>query len=215
MEFDTLILLLAGGWALLNWVIRSARGGSREAEQPEAPDPAELEARRQRTLERMQARRRERQAARGASRTEPAQVLDPAERFRREMERIMGVHTEEEHGPLGRRGGVQLEPAEEVEELEPLEVGEQVISLEVPDTRPLRVLIDQDAQAEEIVRRRIAVAEAHNRPKTRADHAKFDQTMRSAPAEVTRTPKVPRLPGKGLRQALIWLEILGPPVSRR
>ena len=85
----------------------------------------------------------------------------------------------------------------------------------MPDTRPLRVLIDQDAQAEEIVRRRIAVAEAHNRPKTRADHAKFDRAIRSAPAEVTRTPKVPRLPGKGLRQALIWLEILGPPVSRR
>lgn len=216
MEFDTLILLLAGGWALLNWLMRSVRDAATRGQgETAAADPAEPEVRRQRKIEQLQARRRERLAARAGSRPERAQALDPADQFRRELERIMGGHTEEEHGPLGRRGSVELEPAEEVEELEPLEVGEQVISLEVPDTRPLRVLIDQDAQAEEIVRRRIEVAEAHNRPKTRADHAKFDRAIRSAPAEVTRTPKVPRLPGKGLRQALIWLEILGPPVSRR
>jgi hypothetical protein len=216
MEFDTLILLLAGGWALLNWLMRSARGASRGAEQAEAPDPAELEVRRQRTLERMQARRRERQGARGSSKTEPAQVLDPAERFRREMERIMGVHTEEEHGPLGRRSGVQLEPAEEVEELEPLEIEGQVVSLERPDTRPLRVLIDQDEQAEEIVRRRIAVAEARSKPLTKADHARFDKAIRtSAPAQMRAVRRLSDPARRELRRAVLWSEILSPPVSQR
>ncbi len=216
MEFDTLILLLAGGWALLNWLIRGVRNATRGQGETAAPEPAELEARRRRKLERMQARRRERQAARGSGQTEPASVLDPADQFRRELERIMGLHTEVEHGPIGRRGGVQLEPAEEVEETESLEVEEQVVSLEAPDTRPLRLTVDQDDLAEEIVRRRIAAAEAQNRPATRADHAKFDRAIRTPPVvEPRRKSKVTRLSGKNLRQALIWSEILGPPVSRR
>lgn len=216
MEFDTLILLLAGGWALLNWLMRSARNATRDQGETAAPDSAQPEVRRRRKIEQMQARRRERLAARAGNRTEPTQVLDPAEQFRRELERIMGVHTEEEHGPLGRRSDVQLEPAEEVEELEPLEVEGRVISLELPDTRPLRVLIDQDEQAEEIVRRRIAAAEAQNRPKTKADHAKFDQATRSsAPAQMRAVRRLSDPGRRELRRAILWSEILSPPVSQR
>ena len=128
----------------------------------------------------------------------------------------MGVHVEVEHGPLGRRSTVRLQPAEEVEELESLERAPEVVSLEGPGDRPARVVVDHDSEIAETQRRRLAVADSHSGPLTRADHQRFDQAIRGASAPAPTQPAPTRAPaGQSLRQAFIWAEVLGKPVSER
>jgi hypothetical protein len=102
---------------------------------------------------------------------------------------------------------------EDVEDRESLEEPEQVVSLETEVSRPARVRYDQDAGAESLVRRRIAAAEARSGAITRADHRKFDARIRQEPADHTAVR--PRHTKAQLRKAVIWREILGPPVSER
>ena len=231
MDFDTLIFLLAAGYALLQWMIRGVRkaSGQNGGQQPDVPvEQAEQAVRRQRRLEQLKARRQQRIEAR---RAEPSVARQPSpqkpvarsrqdqqlEEFRRTMEQLLGVRTGPEQGPLGRRGGVILEPDEDVEEIETLEEMPEVVSLETGSERAARVRFDQDDQAEALVQRRIKAAEARSGAITRADHARFDQTIRTPqePIQVHRTrKKVPRGTGS-IREAFLWAEILGPPISRR
>jgi hypothetical protein len=101
---------------------------------------------------------------------------------------------------------------EDVEERGSLEVPERVVSLETEVKRPLRVRYDQDSGAEELVRRRIAAAEARSGALTKADHKTFDTRIRQEPADHT---AVRRYTPAQLRDAIVWREILGPPVSER
>jgi len=213
MDGEGIVWIIAIGWVILNWIMKAVRGAAGQAGKAkdaqldidlEKPDANDLRERREKLrLER--ARRR-------LNKT-PSPRQDALADLRRELERVMGVHVEEEHGPKGRRSSVRLEPAEEVEEAESLEEEPVVTSLETTGVRAPRVEVDQDSQVEEITRRRLAAAEAHSRPTTRADHQRFDQRIRatSSPAE---KPAVPR-PRQSLRQALIWSEVLGKPVSER
>ena len=230
MDFDTLIFLLAAGYALLQWMIRGVRKASGQGgEQPDVSvEQAEQQVRRQRRLEQLKARRQERIDARQTQRAtvRPPQPVQPVprsrqeqqlEEFRRTMEQLLGVRTGPERGPLGRRGGVVLEPDEDIEEVDTLEEMPEVVSLATGSERTGRVVVDQDDQAAALVQRRIKAAEARSGAITRADHAKFDQTIRAAaaPIQVQRArKKVPRGTGS-IREALVWAEILGPPVARR
>ena len=231
MDFDTLIFLLAAGYALFQWMIRGIRKASSQNSGEPADvsvDQAEVAVRRQRRLEQLKARRQQRIEVRQADRRVVRQPAPPQpvarspqeqqlEEFRRTMERLLGVRTGPEQGPLGRRGGVVLEPDEDVEEIETLEEMPEVVSLETGSERAARVRFDQDDQAEALVQRRIKAAEARSGAITRADHARFDQTIRAPqePIQVHRTrKKVPRGSGS-IREAFLWAEILGPPVSRR
>ena len=101
---------------------------------------------------------------------------------------------------------------EDVEDRESLEEPERVVSLETEVHRPARVKYDQDSGAEELVRRRIVAAEARSGTLTRADHKAFDKRIRQEPADHT---AVPRYTTAQLRNAIVWREILGPPVSER
>ena len=207
-----IVWVIAVGWVILNWIMRAVRGAAGQAGKPqetrldidlEKPDANELRERR--------AKFRMEQARRRLNRS-PSPGEDALANLRRELERVMGVHVEEEHGPKGRRSSVRLESAEEVEENQSLEEEPVVRSLETTGERAPRVEVDQDSQVEEITRRRIAVAEAHSRPTTRADHQRFDQRIREPPA----TPEKPVEPQRhALRQAFIWSEVLGKPVSER
>jgi hypothetical protein len=87
-----------------------------------------------------------------------------------------------------------------------------VRSLETDPGRPERVLVDQDDEAEQVIARRLAAAEAHLQPRTRADHQAFDARIRQEPADKTVTPAYT---ARQLRDAVVWREILGPPVSLR
>jgi len=115
-------------------------------------------------------------------------------------------------GPLGRPSSAPLPPAEEIEERESLETGPEVVSLEREVVRPERPHLSQDEGAERVVARRIAAAEARSGPLTRADHVAFDQRIRPEPADAT---AVRPLTTAELRRAVVWREVLGPPVGLR
>ena len=210
MDGEGIVWIIAIGWVILSWIMKAVRGAagkSRDAQGDidlEKPDAHDLRERREK-LRRDRARRR--------INPTPSPREDALTDLRRELERVMGVHTEAEHGPRGRRSSVRIEPAEEVEEDESLEVAPVVASLETTGQRAPRVVVDQDSQIEEITRRRVAVAEAHSRPATRADHQRFDARIRATPAPAEESPPV--TPRRSLRQAFIWSEVLGKPVSER
>jgi hypothetical protein len=63
-----------------------------------------------------------------------------------------------------------------------------------------------------LVQKRIDAAELRNREWRLEDHKRFDQAIREAkPARVARIAPAHR----ALRQAMIWNEVLQPPVSMR
>jgi hypothetical protein len=126
--------------------------------------------------------------------------------------RELGRTLERGSGPVGRAPDRRLPPAEEVEEGESLEASPEVRSLERDPGRQARTEVDQDDEAERIVARRIAAAEAQDKPRTKADHRAFDARIRQEPADKTATRGYTT---RQLRDAVVWREILGPPVSMR
>ena len=115
-------------------------------------------------------------------------------------------------GPLGRRASTPLPSAEEVEEAESLESEPEVQSLEVVPVRPERAAVSQDEGAAQVAARRIAAAEARSGALTKADHLAFDQRIRQEPADAT---AVRALSPQELRRAVVWREVLGPPLALR
>jgi hypothetical protein len=95
---------------------------------------------------------------------------------------------------------------------ESLEVEPEVGSLEGEVRRAGRQEVDQDKDAEQIEARRIAAAAARDVPRSKADHIELDQRIRQQPADHTGTRAYTV---KQLRDAVVWREILGPPVSLR
>ena len=84
--------------------------------------------------------------------------------------------------------------------------------VEVVSVRPPPVEVDYDAEAERLVAGRFAAAVETAKGRRPGDHAAFDQRMRViAPAAAAPRPH----PLARLRTAVIWQEILGPPVSLR
>jgi hypothetical protein len=101
---------------------------------------------------------------------------------------------------------------EDVEERESLETEPEVVSLEQEVRRPSRREYTQDEGAEQLVRQRITAAASRDTARTKADHLQFDQRIREEPAEHTGTRGYS---AKQLRDAIVWREILGPPISER
>jgi hypothetical protein len=99
-----------------------------------------------------------------------------------------------------------------VEDRKVLEVSPEVESLERDPNRAARADVDQDDQAEQVIARRAASAASRAGGRTPADHQQFDQRIRQEPADRTATRT---LTPQQLRSAVIWREILGPPVSQR
>lgn len=105
------------------------------------------------------------------------------------------------------------QPREEIEERASLEVEPEIRSLEGEVRRETRRRIDQDEGAAEIEARRIQAAAARDATRTRADHIAFDERIRQQPAD--HTAATPGYTAKQLRDAVVWREILGPPVGLR
>jgi hypothetical protein len=101
---------------------------------------------------------------------------------------------------------------DDVEERGSLEEPERVVSLEHEVDRGVRVNVDQEAEGELIARRRVEHARARDRALNRADHKAFDAKIREEPADHT---AVRRYTQAQLREAIVWRELLGPPVSER
>jgi len=206
---EGIVWIIAVGWVILSWIMKAVKGAaSRVPTQPGLDDKPDAHA-----LREQRARLRSERARRQRPDT-PSPRQAALQDFRRELERVMGTHAEAEHGPRGRRGSVRLESAEEVEDRESLEVAPVVVSREWGGDRGERELVDQDDQAEAILQRRLAVADAHSRGLTLADHQRFDQRIRAAPPATASAPRATRA-RPPMRQAVVWAEILGKPVSER
>lgn len=77
-----------------------------------------------------------------------------------------------------------------------------------------REVLDLDLEAEDVAQRRIEEAEARNRALSDADHAAFEARIRKTPAQPV-VPVATRAPLPDLHRAIIWNELLGPPVALR
>lgn len=141
---------------------------------------------------------------------------DPTQREGRVLERLLRelerAANQGAAGASGRSAGRPLPPAEEVEDREVLETTPLVESLEREPRRAERARVDQDDEAAQVIARRAASAAARSGGQTAAAHRKFDQEIRRQPADHTATRT---LTPQQLRDAIIWREILGPPVSER
>ena len=143
----------------------------------------------------------------------PVTGTDATQREGRQLEELLrqlGRTLDKASGPKGRAPDRGLPTADEVEDRQSLEVSSDVRSLERSSARSERVVVDQDEQAEQVVARRLAAAEQHSAPRTRAEHQAFDARIRQEPADKTATRAYSV---KRLREAVVWREILGPPVS--
>lgn len=104
-------------------------------------------------------------------------------------------------------------PEEVIEDTTTLEEDVEVVSMEIEPVRHERSIETmQREDAEALVQRRIQAAELRNREWRLEDHRRFDQLIR-APKEPVRRRISPA--HRSLRQAMIWNEVLQPPVSLR
>ena len=87
-----------------------------------------------------------------------------------------------------------------------------MVSLEAEVKRGPRTVYDQDTEAEAIAQRRIDAARARDRALSKSDHTAFDARVRQEVADHT---AVRRYTPAQLRDAIVWREILGRPVSER
>lgn len=85
--------------------------------------------------------------------------------------------------------------------------------LREPDVEFVEDATSLDQKSIEAALRRRRAAEVHEAPRTAADHGAFDARIRQEPADATGVA-VPGHSGT-VREAIIWREILGPPVSLR
>ena len=111
-----------------------------------------------------------------------------------------------------RHAGEPLPDDEDVEERQTLESEPEIVSLEEEVRRPGRREYTQDAEAEQLVQRRISAAAARDNANSKVEHLQFDERIRKEPADHTATRGYTP---KQLRDAIVWREILGPPVSER
>ena len=187
MEFNGL-LILAAVWFLLNLLT----SGRRKPAPPARP--------------------------KSRSRPEPRIVYPGADPTQQEGTRLEQVlrnlqRTLEEAAETDQRPyRALLPPTEEVEERASLEVAPEVVSLEGEVRREARRRVDQDDEAGEIEVRRVQAAADRDAPRVRGDHVAFDQRIRQEPAEHTASPGYT---AQQLRDAIVWREILGPPVGLR
>lgn len=156
------------------------------------------------------------QATASRGRSDPTQREGSSlEQMLRRLGTELGQLEGGQQGPMGRDAQVELPSAEEVEEREVLD-GPVRRAERVPVVREARVAVDYDDEAKAVVARRRAVATEHNRPRTLADHRAFDAKIRQAPATVSsRASSKSRFSAEQVRQAIVWREILGPPIALR
>ena len=140
---------------------------------------------------------------------------DATQREGAQLERLLrdlGRTLDQASVPGGRASARQLPPAGQVAGRGSPTESQEGRSLEVEPARGERAVVDQDEEGERVVQQRLAAAEANLAPLSDADHQAFEQRIRAEPADktATRAYTVQRL-----REAIVWREILGPPVSLR
>jgi hypothetical protein len=148
------------------------------------------------------------------ARVEPSSRPDATQREGSRLEQVLREFEQalEQADPTGRQARFPLPDAEEFEERESLETEPEVVSLEREVLRAPRREFTQDEGAEQLVARRITAASVRDSARTKVDHGKFDSQIRQEPADHTATRGHT---AEELRRAVVWREVLGPPVSLR
>jgi hypothetical protein len=187
MEFNG-ILVLAAVWFVVSLISRA--GKKSQTPRPRLPNPGPLGP-------------TEHPVGRDPTQQEGTRL----ELMLREFQRAL-----EDAGREGRPVETPSPRYEEVEEGRSLEVESEARSLENVASRPARRRVDQDDEAEQIEARRIKAAAARDTARSPADHAAFDERIRQQPADHT---AVRTYTAQQLRDAMVWREILGQPVSLR
>jgi hypothetical protein len=185
VDFNGLIVL-AAVWFLFN-LINNARRKSRGPAETRQPEPM---------------RPRPRPFRPDATQREGSRL----ELVLRELQRSL------EDAAQSGRPTATMPPVEDVEESESLEMEPEVASLEGEVHREVRQRVDRDDEAGNVEAQRIQAAAARDTARTRTDHLAFDQRIRKEAADHTAAPMYT---GRQLRDAVVWREILGPPVSER
>jgi|CXWL01.1.fsa_nt_gi hypothetical protein len=99
-----------------------------------------------------------------------------------------------------------------VEEGQSLEVGARPIAVEEIGARPVPQRIDYDDDAEALVQRRVTAAQKRDGAMVPDDHRRFDTAIRSKTPVKAAAPETQAM---ALRRAMIWHEVLSPPLSLR
>jgi hypothetical protein len=191
MEFNG-VLVLAAVWFLLNLISNARR-------KPQRPPRGPREPLRPKPLP----------PSPDATQREGHRLELVLRELQRSLEEAAGV---ERPPAIERPTALSLPPAEEVEERTSLEIEPEIKSLEEPVNRQVRQRVDRDEETADIEAERIRAAAQRDLPRTKADHAAFDQRIRQEPADHTATKAYTR---QQLRDAMVWREILGPPVALR
>ncbi len=201
-------------WIAIIWFFASFLSGQKKRKQRAD------QARRQARTRAQPAPPKPKPASSSAHRPAVTVAADPTQREGSALERMLrqlGADLEgleqRQRGPTGRRSDARLPSAEDVEDRESLERPVTIVE-RTPVVRPERVVVDLDDQAEEIVRRRVVAAEERNRPMTLADHRAFDEKIRESSPQTKTAPRVRRA-SIDLRRAVVWREVLGPPLALR
>lgn len=100
----------------------------------------------------------------------------------------------------------------DVEEGQSLEVGERTIAAEEIGARPVPQRIDYDDDAVALVQRRVDAAHLRDGALVPEDHSRFDRAIRTTKPAVA---PVAESRATALRRAMIWHEVLSPPLSLR
>jgi hypothetical protein len=181
------LLLFAAVWFVVGLIGRAGRSGRRSSSDPEPRIPR---------------------------RTPPSSGLDPTQQEGSRLELVLRQvqRALEEASEQGRPPVTSRPRYEEAGEGRSLEVEPEVVSRETGFGRQARRRVDHDDEAEQIESRRIKAAAARDVARSPADRSTFDQRIRQEPAEHTATRGYTP---KQLRDAIVWREILGPPVSLR
>lgn len=209
------VIIFAVVYAIVSIMAKVKQASQKGAGDGSASEPEELAKQQRRQQQRLEQRQQQRQVRP----PRPAQPR-PAGNTQSEgarLEDLLRVLTEAAGvpapaGPSGRRAAEPLPSEEEVEERESLETEEQIQNLETEARRPVRLEVDFDDEAEAIAQRRIRAAQSRDKALGRQDHKVFDAKIRAVVADNTRVSR-PSL--ASLKQAIVWREILGPPVSLR
>ena len=129
----------------------------------------------------------------------PTTMSELLQEMRDQLEFAQQRQTGRLPGPTGAtRSGTAVGPQRSIPGVMGVPVGQGVVP------------VDQDDGAEALGQRRFDEAEARNVAWQERDHRRFDAEIRTAPV----APPAPRGLG-GLRRAMIWREVLSPPLGLR
>ncbi len=138
--------------------------------------------------------------------------LAEAERLRRRAAGTAGALTAR---PETKRSGLLEDLERNLALLTGAPVATTVPARRPPGRTAAPTVLDLDEEAEDLVQRRIDQAEARNHAISDADYAAFEKKIRKVQQPVAVPVAAPAIQPVDLRQAIIWNEVLSPPVSLR